>query len=38
MQSLTNFHLSLKCPIIELLDIFGVVSLKDNICKIMERV
>ena len=32
------FHLSLKSPITELLDVFGIVAIKDNICKIRESV
>ena len=31
------FHLSLRSPIAELLDVFGIVAIKDNICKIRER-
>ena len=32
------FQLSLRSPITELLDVFGIVPLKDNICKIRESV
>ena len=31
------FHLSLRSPIAELLDVFGIVAIKDNICRIRER-
>ena len=33
-----NFHLSLRSPIKELLDMFGIEAIKDTICKIRESV
>ena len=32
------FHLSLRSPFAELLDVFGIVAIKDNIFKIWESV
>ena len=32
------FHLLLRSPITELLDVFGIVAIKDNICKIRKSV
>ena len=32
------FHLSLRSPVTELLDVIGIVAIKYNICKIRESV